>query len=203
MRAGRATASTDLVRPLGQGVRNAGRARRECSFTPDLSPDGRRVAVNRTVQGNTDIWLLDGSRTTRFTFDPALDRFPVWSPDGSRIVFDSNRKGPRNLYIKPSSGAGSEELLVESPQDKLGVDWSADGRFIVYYSIDPQTGRDLWVLPLEGDRKPWMFLKTNFDERWGQFSPDGRWVAYQSNESGRQEIYVRPFVEPRGFGRNG
>ena len=88
---------------------------------PRLSPDGRRVAVYRTVQGNTDIWLLDADRTTRFTFDPSLDRFPIWSPDGSRIVFDSNRKGHRDLYQKPSSGAGSEELLVESPQDKTAT----------------------------------------------------------------------------------
>ena len=87
--------------------------------SPRLSPDGRRVAVYRTVQGNTDIWLLDADRTTRFTFDASLDRFPIWSPDGSRIVFDSNRKGHRDLYQKPSSGAGSEELLVESAQDKV------------------------------------------------------------------------------------
>ena len=167
---------------------------------PRVSPDGRRVAVYRTVQGNTDIWLLDGTRTSRFTFDAALDRFPIWSPDGSRIVFDSNRKGHRDLYQKPSSGAGTEELLVESPQDKVATDWSADGRFILYHSIDPQTGRDLWVLPLEGDRKPWVFLKTSFDERNGQFSPDGRWVAYMSNESGRLEIYIRPFAAPAASG---
>ena len=111
-------------------------------------------------------------------------------------MFDSNRKGKRNLYMKPSSGAGSEELLLESPQDKNPTDWSADGRFLFYQSLDPQTDYDLWVLPLDGDRKPWVFLKTNFIERWGQFSPDGRWVAYMSNESGRMEIYVRPFVAP-------
>ena len=167
---------------------------------PSVSPDGRRVAVYRTVQGNTDIWLLDGTRTSRFTFDAALDRFPIWSPDGSRIVFDSNRKGHRDLYQKPSSGAGAEELLVESPQDKVATDWSADGRFLLYHSIDPQTARDLWVLPLEGDRKPWVFLKTSFDERYGQFSPDGRWVAYMSNESGRNEIYIRPFAAPAASG---
>src|SRR6202022_2698100 len=125
----------------------------------------------------------------------AQDLFPIWSPDGSRIVFGSNRKGPRDLYQKPSSGAGGEEVLVESPQDKTASDWSADGRFILYYSIDPQTAQDLWVVPMvEGDRKPCVFLKTNFDERNGQFSPDGRWVAYRSNESGQMEIYIRPFA---------
>jgi eukaryotic-like serine/threonine-protein kinase len=161
-----------------------------------VSPDGRRVAVSRTVQGNADIWILDGTRTTRFTFDPSVDVFPIWSPDGSRIVFQSNRKGQGDLYQKPSSGAGLEELLVGSPQDKLATDWSADGRFIFYLSVDPQTGPDLWVVPMEGVRKPWVFLKTSFVEVSGQFSPDGRWVAYESNESGRREIYIRPVTSP-------
>ncbi len=169
-------------------------------IAPSVSPDGRRVAVFRTVQGNTDIWLLDGTRTSRFTFDAARETFPIWSPDGSRIAFESNRKGHRDLYQKPSSGAGAEELLVESPQDKIAIDWSADGRFILYFSFDPQTGRDLWVLPMEGDRKPWVFLKTTFNERQGQFSADGHWVAYTSNESGRDEIYIQPFAAPAASG---
>jgi Tol biopolymer transport system component len=164
--------------------------------SPRLSPDGRRAAVFRTVQGNADIWLLDSTRSTRFTFDPSRDLFPIWSPDGSRIVFDSNRKGHRDLYVKPSDGSGSEELLLESPQDKTANDWSRDGRFLLYQSNDPQTAAyDLWVLPMEGDRKSFVFLKTNFDERRGRFSPDGRWVAYMSNESGRYEVYVRPFFQ--------
>ena len=140
----------------------------------------------RAVQGNGDIWLLDGTRTSRFTFDAAVDQYPIWSPDGSRIVFDSNRKGHRDLYQKPSSNVGAEELLVESPQDKTASDWSADGRFLLYQSFDPQDREpDLWVLPMGGDRKPWVFLKTSFAERNGQFWPDSRWVAYMSNESGR------------------
>jgi Tol biopolymer transport system component len=162
-------------------------------LAPSLSPDGRRAAVSRAVEGNINIWLLDATRSTRFTFDASLDRFPNWSPDGNRIAFDSNRKGHRDLYLKPSNGASSEELLLESAQDKGVEDWSRDGHFLLYHSIDPQTLYDIWVLPMEGDRKPFLFLKTNFDERRGQFSPDGRWVAYMSNESGRYEIYVRPF----------
>jgi Tol biopolymer transport system component len=158
-----------------------------------LSPNGRRAAVFRTVQGNNDIWLLDGTRATRFTFDPGPDIFPVWSPNGDRIVFDSSRMGRRNLYVKPSNLAGNEELLLESEQDKLAEAWSRDGRFLLYQSLDPQTSYDIWVLPMEGDRKPFVFLKTSFDERRAHFSPDGRWVAYRSNESGRYEIYVRPF----------
>lgn len=162
-------------------------------MAPSLSPDGRQAAVFRTVQGSANIWLLDATRITRFTFDPNLDRYPIWSPDGSRIVFDSNRKGHRDLYVKPSNGAGSEDLLVESAQDKGVDDWSHDGRFLLFHSSDPQTFYDLWMLPMEGDRKPFVFLKTNFDERRAQFSPDGHWVVYTSNESGRYEIYLRPF----------
>ncbi len=170
---------------------------------PNISPDGRRVAVDRTVQGNQDIWLLDGTRTSRFTFDAAQDRDPIWSPDGSRFAFNSNRKGQRDLYQKPSSGAGAEEFLLESSQIKVATDWSADGRFLLYESQDPQTDRDLWVLPLTGERKPWVCLKTNFGERFGRFSPDGRWVAYLSNESGRTEIYIQPFAAPVAPGTTG
>jgi dipeptidyl aminopeptidase/acylaminoacyl peptidase len=165
---------------------------------PALSPDGRQAVVHRTVQGNTDLWLLDTARTTRFTFHADLDRWGIWSPDGSWIVFGSNKKGVRDLYQKPSNGAGSEELLLDSPQDKAANSWSPDGRFLLYTNMDPKTGPDLSVLPLDGDRKPFVFLSTRFDERVGQFSPDGRWVAYQSNESGRNEVYVRPFPGPGG-----
>ena len=158
-----------------------------------VSPEGLRAAVSRVVQGNTDVWLLDAARTMRFTFDPGRDWYPIWSPDGNRIVFDSNRNGYRDLYVKNSNGSGREELLVESTQSKSADDWSRDGRFLLYDSVDPQTQRDLWVLPMEGDRKPFVFLKTNFGERSGKFSPDSKWVAYMSDESGRYEIYVRPF----------
>ena len=168
-------------------------------LNPDLSPDGRRVAVDRTVQGNTDIWLLDGVRTTRLTFDASADDYPLWSRDGNRIVFSSYRKGPLDLYEKPSSSVGNEQSLVESPQNKAAYDFSPDGRFLLYVSVDPKTGRDLWVRPMDGEKKPFVFLNTSFDERLGQFSPDGRWVAYQSDESGRPEIYVRRFpAQPGG-----
>jgi Tol biopolymer transport system component len=166
----------------------------------ELSPDGKRVAVHRKVNGNSDIWLIDSARSvpTRFTFDPAGDSWPIWSPDGSRVMFQSNRKGVFNLYWKPSSGAGDDELLLESDQSKLPCDWSADGRFLLFRSTDPQTGWDLWVLPTSGEKKPFPFLKTPFAERDGQFSPDGKWIAYQSDESGRSEIYARPFPGPGG-----
>jgi Tol biopolymer transport system component len=149
------------------------------------------------VQGNQDVWLIDETRATRFTFDLALDRFPLWSPDGSRILFDSTRRGTRDLYLKSSSGGGDEEAILVTPDDKSATDWSPDGRFVIYRSVEPKTGRDLMVLPV-ATRKPWVFLSTPFEDNQGYFSPDGRWVAYQSNESGRVEVYVRPFVEPTG-----
>ena len=163
---------------------------------PRVSPDGRRVVVRRTVQGNADLWLLDGARTSRFTFDAAVDSWPVWSPDGTRIVFRSTRAGADDLYQKLTSGAGVEERLVASDQGKLPSSWSADGRFVLYHINDPQSNGDLWVVPMVGDHTPSAVLKTPFREAFGAFSPDGRWVAYQSNESGRPEIYVRPFVPP-------
>ena len=167
---------------------------------PRVSPDGRRVVVSRRVQVNTDLWLLDGARTSRLTFDAASHQFPVWSPDGARIVFMSNRTGKFDLYQKLTSGAAVEERLVASDQTKVSTSWSADGRFLLYQSTDPQTNSDLWVVPMTGDRTPSVILKTPFVERWGAFSPDGRWVAYQSDESGRNEVYVRPFVPPGAAG---
>jgi Tol biopolymer transport system component len=162
---------------------------------PELSPDDRRVAVTRAVSLNTDVWLMDLARggTTRFTFDPGFDFAPLWSPDGTRIAFRSNRKGIYDLYVKPSSGVGNEELLLESSAPKSPLSWSPDGRFLLFYEVGPETNHDLWIQPLTGDGKPSPWLNTPFIETLGQFSPDGRWVAYQSNESGAFEIYVQPF----------
>jgi dipeptidyl aminopeptidase/acylaminoacyl peptidase len=166
---------------------------------PALSPDGRRIAVNQLdPELNTwELWLLDLTRgaASRLTFDPGNDYLPVWSPDGTRIVFASDRgaSGLYQLYTKLASGAGSEELLLESSSSKSPMDWSSDGRFIVYEEYGPKTRRDLWVLPLSGNRKPVPFLQTAADEFQGQFSPDGRWIAYGSDESGAFEIYVQPF----------
>ncbi|MBI3005651.1 MAG: serine/threonine-protein kinase [Ignavibacteriales bacterium] len=167
-----------------------------------LSPDNRRVAVEVVEpQSNTgfDIWLVDFARDiwTRFTFNPAIDRDPVWSPDGSRIVFDSFRKGSADLYQRISSGAVNEEVLFESMNNKYPTDWSMDGKYLVYTEVSAgETRPDLWVLPHTGDRKPKIFLQTEFSERRGVFSSDGKWIAYESDESGRFQIYVRPFPEP-------
>ncbi len=165
-------------------------------LTPRVSPDGRRVAVGRTLQGNADIWLLQGDLSSRFTFDEAGDSAAVWSPDGTRIAFRSTRAGRNEFHSKPTSGAGVEERLWGSERGMNPSSWSADGRFLLFHLFDPQTTADLWALPMVGDRTPFPVLQTPFLEVWGAFSPDGRWVAYQSNESGRHEIYVRPFVPP-------
>jgi Tol biopolymer transport system component len=177
----------------GKQVGTMGEPNEDGIVLGQLSPDGRREVVGRVVQGNGDVWIIDESRMTRFTFDPALDRYPIWSADGHRIVFDSSRTGQRDLFIKDTNGAGNETLLLQSTEDKSAADWSRDGRFLLYSSVDPKDARDLWILPMDGDRKPFIFLKTPFDERSAKFSPDGRWVAYASNLTGRYEIYVSPF----------
>jgi Tol biopolymer transport system component len=134
------------------------------------------------------------------TFDAASDGYPVWSPDGTQIVFHSTRTDVADLYQTLASGAGGEERLVASDQNMVATSWSQDGRFVMYMSIDPQTSADLWLVPMVGDHTPSVFPKTPFREAYGAFSPDGRWVAYHSNESGRPEIYVRPFVPPDAAG---
>lgn len=165
---------------------------------PWLSPDGKRIVVGRKDTQSQDIWLLDVARgtMTRFTFDPADDVCPLWSPDGSRIIFSSTRAGKFALYQKISSGAGSDELLLGTDYDTFADDWTTtakDGEFLIYETADPKTRFDLYVLPLFGDRKPVPFLQTEFNETHAQFSPDGRWVAYVSDESGRAEVYVQSF----------
>lgn len=170
----------------------------------ELSPDGARTAVSfRDPARNTrDIWLYDVARDlrTRLTFD-AADELPlIWSPDGTRVVFNSRRKGKLDLYQKSSNGTGTEDVLLEDSLVKWPLDWSDDGQFILYASDTStrDTGGDLWVLPLGGDRKPYVFLQTPFSEGWARFSPDGRWVAYRSDESGRNEVYVAPFSRSGG-----
>ena len=169
---------------------------------PELSRDGRRVAVQLNVQNHPDIWLMDLARggLTRFTFGPAINNAPVWSPDGTRIAFSSNRTGLNNLYVKPSSQTGTEQLLLETATIKYPRDWSPDGGFLLYSSDEPKSGRDLLALPISGsDRKPIPVATTPFVEDNGQFSPDGRWVAYETNESGnRVEVVVQPFPQPTG-----
>jgi serine/threonine protein kinase len=168
----------------------------------DLAADGKRVAAHRHDGTGGDIWVTDLSRsaTSRFTFDASQENSsPIWSPDGTRIVYGSFRNGKGGLYQKLANNAGTEERLVESNGPTLPMSWSPDGGSIVYEVNDPKTSNDLWMLPLSGDRKSSPLLHTPFGEGHGQISPDGKWLAYHSNETGRNEVYVQPF--PSGVGK--
>jgi Tol biopolymer transport system component len=164
----------------------------------ELAPDGRRVTVMvfDPALRTHDLWLVDVTRglRTRFTFDPGDEISSVWSPDGSEIAFSAEGKGRGNLYLRASNGAGTEEEL-EADGLSNPLDWSPDGRFLLFSDSAPNQASDLWILPRFGDRKPFPFLKTPFSEARGRFSPDGRWIAYVSNESGKNEVYVAPFLE--------
>jgi Tol biopolymer transport system component len=164
-----------------------------------LAPDGRRAMITlAAAQGGGDLWLLDLERdglATRFTFEPASDQTPLWSPDGNRVIFRSNRTGTFDLYQKASSGAGGEDVLLADNGNKFPASFSPDGRFLLYQIGG---GGDLWVLPLSGEKKPFPFLRTPASENNGRFSPDGQWIAYASDESGRAEVYVAPFTGSSG-----
>jgi dipeptidyl aminopeptidase/acylaminoacyl peptidase len=161
-----------------------------------LSPDGRSIVAERTIQNETALWLLDAEHQVLFARakDERMARWPVWSPGGDRIAFASTRTGSTILSTSSTSGEG-EQVLLHVSTDALLSDWSRDGRFLLYFAPDPRSGTDIWVLP-EDTRVPTVFLATPANEMWGQFSPDGRWIAFQSNETGRFEIYVRPFPGP-------
>jgi serine/threonine protein kinase len=165
-----------------------------------LALDGSKAAATGSDGlGNFDIFTIDLTRklTTKLTFDKAVDTSPVWSPDGSRIAFASEREGARNLYWKPSNGTTSEELLFKSPENKVPTSWSRDGRYLLFTSDGRKTRQDLWLLDLK-DKKPTLVLGTEADESFGQFSPDGRFIAYRSDESGNSEIFVRSFPDGAG-----
>jgi Tol biopolymer transport system component len=162
----------------------------------DLSPDGSHVATHRHDGNGGDVWLTELSRgtTSRFTFDASQDNSsPIWSPDGKEIVFGSLRAGKWGIYRKSSSNAGNEEKLIESDIQILPMAWAPDGRSLLYWASNPTTSSDQWLLPLTADRKAVPLLNTRFAEQHPQVSPDGKWMSYHSNETGRAEVYVRPF----------
>jgi len=160
---------------------------------PALSPDGQQIVGGRNTGSTWDLYVRDLTRGVerRLTSDSTLESNPVWSPDGSRIVFMSVAKG---LVMKSVAGAEQETVLQAAPIGPL--DWSNDGRFLLYGAESPTTGQDLWARPMAGDATPVPVASSRFNERQGQFSPDGRWVAYTSDESGRSEIFVQPFPGP-------
>ena len=183
------------------------RAARAIWSDPQFSPDGRRLALN-IFFGQSGIFTYDWVRDalTRVTFGTALNSKPVWTPDGRRLVFRSSRDaGVINLYWQRTDGSGDVERLTDSPNPQFPGSWHPGGRFLAFYESRPQTGNDLMILPMEGDEvsgwkpgQPTVFLDTPFAEQEPVFSPDGRFIAYQSTESGRAEVYVRPFSGPGG-----
>jgi dipeptidyl aminopeptidase/acylaminoacyl peptidase len=166
-------------------------------FDVVLSPDQKRAAIQ---YANNDIWVVDLARRipSRLTFNMSIEDYPVWSPDGTRVLFNSTANGAPDMYWKMSSGAGNDEVVLKSGAAKRPTDWSRDGRYILYESDDAKNRSDIWVLPVSGDRKPEVFLQTPFDERNAHFSPDGKWVAYVSDESGSYEVYVQSFPPSGG-----
>jgi dipeptidyl aminopeptidase/acylaminoacyl peptidase len=173
---------------------------------PALSPDETRVAVTRvdSRNGTSDIWLFDTVRGlgSQFTFEPSSEQMPVWSPDGREIVFSSNSRGMFDLYRKPVVGTVREEPLLTSLGNTRSLDWSRDGRFILFTrGPAPDNTQGVWAVPLGGDRKPTPVHTPAESAGSAQFSPDGRWVAYASNESGANEVYVRRFPIDDGHWR--
>jgi WD40-like Beta Propeller Repeat len=198
---GNAARQFTWVDRTGKAVGVAGEPDTTTPAYPDLSPDGRRVAMRRPVQGNIDIWLRDvlSGGMTRLTFDAAVESTPVWSPDGTRIAFNSNRTGVYTLYTKASNGSGAEERLVDSRNNRVTNDWSRDGRWLLYAERHPTSARDLWALDTTGrDHTLRVVANTPAEEVLSTFSPDGRWVAYQTNESGRFEVVVQAFPQASG-----
>jgi Tol biopolymer transport system component len=170
--------------------------------SPAVSPDGSRVAAAVGPRESPDIWILDVVRgtSTRFTFDPAADDFPAWSPDGKTIAFSSNRGGQTNLYSKPADGSGEETLLLKTDEPKSVERFTKDGRFLLFTSTGPKTAADLWAVSVTGAAKAAPLLQTPFVEALSRVSPDGLWLAYTSVESGVPEIYIRPFSPEGGAG---
>lgn len=165
-----------------------------------LSPDGTRVVEGRVdEQGTWAVWMLDLARgvNTRLSFDGGGGS-GTWSPDGTEIVYAPGGGQSADLYRKPANGAAQGEVVLHSDGIKTPDDWSHDGRFLLFMERGKGTGNDLWVLPMQGEHKPVPYLATKFNEAQAQFSPDGRWVSYTSNESGIPEVYVQPFPNASG-----
>jgi len=167
-----------------------------------LSPDEKQLAVSRfdLQLGTTDIWVIDLARNnpSRLTFDPAGDSGPVWSPNGSRIIYYSDRGDGSTIYQRLSNGTGKDEVVVKFSAPAGPYDWSPDGRFILFSVISELGSTDLWMMPLFGEQKPTPLVQTEFSERQARFSPDGKWIAYTSNASGTYQVYVESFPTSGG-----
>lgn len=182
----------------GKRLSDATAATDEEMTNPEISPDGRRIVAELSRDNNQDIWVFDGPRRVRISTDPARDAFSTWSHDGSRILFGSQRTGRLAMFERPSDGSGTETRLQGSPDGVVPLHVSRDGQFVTYLGTNQTTREDIGVLPLVGERKPRLFTETVSTELFSQFSPDGKWIAYQSNETGMWELYLRPFPGPGG-----
>jgi Tol biopolymer transport system component len=169
---------------------------------PSVSAHESRLAIDTYDEQSDqrDVWIYDLERgsKSRLTFDPGLDINPLWSPDRARIAFSSNRSGSFDLYLKDASGAGDEQRLLTAGEDLQPCDWSRDGRHILFMRRGADTSWDVWALPMDGSGDAFPLVQTTFSDSRPSFSPDGRWFAYESDESGRSEIYVRQFPGPGG-----
>jgi Tol biopolymer transport system component len=167
-----------------------------------IAPDERHVAAEIVDprSGTSDLWIYDvpHDTSTRLTSDLGSEADPVWSPDGHRIVFRSDRDGPPDLHQINASGVGMPDVLLKLAGVQRPTDWSTDGALLTYMEEDRTTGHSLWMLPLTGQQQPRPYLRTRFEEGGGAFSPDGRWLAFVSDESGRPKVYVAPVSEGTG-----
>jgi Tol biopolymer transport system component/predicted Ser/Thr protein kinase len=165
---------------------------------PRLSPDGQRVGAGITEE-ESQVWLYDFSRETltRFTYEGHVNLNAVWTPDGKWIAIQSNREGPLNIFRQRADGSGAPEHLITSEYNNFPMSWSPDGQLLAFAEVNPTTGYDIWVLQMS-NRKAQPFLRTPFNESAARFSPDGGWMAYISDESGRFEVYVQPYPGPGG-----
>ena len=169
-------------------------------FSVALSPDGGQAAVI-IASSAFELWIynLAGGTLTRLASEAGSNSFPLWTPDGKRITYRGARQGARNVFWRAADGTGTEERLTTGEGLHNPYCWSPDGKWLAYCPLSPTTtSMDIWMLPLEGDRKPQLFHQTPFHEDQPSFSPDGRWLAYASEESGRREIYIQPFPGPGG-----
>ena len=170
---------------------------------PWLFPDGKRLAIasEDLKTSNADIWIVDMARAafSRLTFETSSESSPVVSPDGAWLAYSSARVGNEDIYRRPASGAGAEEVALKTNEAKFLDAWTADGRYLVYEAVSVKTRLDIWALPLFGDKKPFPVIQTPFNDVHSSVSADGRWIAYASDETGRGEVYVQAF--PGGGGR--